>query len=633
MQADHGVRIAIDCGASTTVAVLAWPDGRWHTLTFDGSTVLPSAAYLPVDGDLVAGLQAWDLAGHDPDRFVLSPLRLGMDTVTVAGSEIPVQDAVVATLRRVSDEAARVLGSPVADVRMVVPAGWGPRRRTWMRQAAFRAGLGQPTLVEAPVAAATQLLTHGVQVPVGAFLVVADAGAGFEVSVLRRGPSGFEVLATLADPDAGGDRIDGLLTASIITLNGGDEGPVAGDEVWTMLASVRTAKESLSRYPAVTVPLPPPRTPVVVNAPTLRGVVQPVAERAADLVVEAVKAAELSVDQLAGVYCVGAGAHLPAIPQVLGERLGVTPTVVSQPDLVAVFGAVQARGDPTLSLPVAPVPQAPAPPLRRAAGMVIPAVASLFLVAHFLYTADYGGSGSRRYRSPGSWVIANWGELAVACVLALVGCLSIGSVMGSVLSQLDRGQAHDPRQVPPQVRVGTGILAATAAGVALTGLYAVGGSLYLDTPVDPLLRWGLLPVTPVAAIAVIIAVLAARWARTPAQGWDGFLAFPLTSVVAATAGVALVQTAMATRVAPGMAVSLQLLGRAGGLLLGYAIAAALVRAWVLRLIVGLPLAVFLAAVVSWPATGLLAVMYTSAVAVWWSRRLWNLFRSPAPSSA
>ena len=80
------------------------------------------------------------------------------------------------------------------------------------------ARLGQPTLVDAPVAAAEHVLSTGVQVPMGSFVVVRDFGGGFEVSVLRRGPSGFEVLSTLADPDARGPRVDEALAERLVVL-------------------------------------------------------------------------------------------------------------------------------------------------------------------------------------------------------------------------------------------------------------------------------------------------------------------------------------------------------------------------------------------------------------------------------
>jgi hypothetical protein len=81
------------------------------------------------------------------------------------------------------------LGVHRRDVHLVIPAAWGPRRRTAMRQAAHRAGLGQPTLVEAPIAAAQHLLATGTQMVVGAYLAVCDVGGGFEATVLRRSPT------------------------------------------------------------------------------------------------------------------------------------------------------------------------------------------------------------------------------------------------------------------------------------------------------------------------------------------------------------------------------------------------------------------------------------------------------------
>jgi hypothetical protein len=59
------------------------------------------------------------------------------------------------------------------------------------------------------------------------------------------------------------------------------------------------------------------------------------------------------------------------------------------------------------------------------------------------------------------------------------------------------------------------------------------------------------------------------------------------------------------------------------------IACALVNSLLLRLVVGAPLAVFCAAIVSWNATGVLAGMYAVAVVAWWARRLWDLVRTPA----
>jgi hypothetical protein len=74
-------------------------------------------------------------------------------------------------------------------------------------------------------------------------------------------------------------------------------------------------------------------------------------------------------------------------------------------------------------------------------------------------------------------------------------------------------------------------------------------------------------------------------------------------------------------------------GRFGGLLIGVGIATALVSRWILRAILAMPLGVVMAAIVSWPGTGILAVIYAAAVALWWAGRLWALLRSPVTEAA
>jgi hypothetical protein len=208
----------------------------------------------------------------------------------------------------------------------------------------------------------------------------------------------------------------------------------------------------------------------------------------------------------------------------------------------------------------------------------------------------------------------------MACLMVMVGCLAVGSVLGALVSGLDRSTAAT-RSVSPSAQVGTGILAATALGAGIAGLYGVFSLLYLDIPAGSPLRWALLPIVPVTVLAVLVAVIAGRWRRLPVGGWDAFLAFPMSSVLTASVGTLLVQQMMKTP-------SIGLLGRFGGLLIGVGVATALVSPWVLRLIVALPLGVVLAAMVSWRATGILAVIYAVAVTVWWVGRLWALLRSP-----
>ncbi|MFC0529012.1 Hsp70 family protein [Phytohabitans kaempferiae] len=351
----------------------------------------------------MTGEQAWRAAAIAPDGFEPFPLsRVGEDRVLLAGIHVPAVDLVAATLRRVVGEASRVVGSAVRDVRLVVPASWGPRRCTWLRQAARRAGLAEVSLVVAPVAVVEHLLAAGEQFPVGAYLVVCDLGAGAEVTVLRRGPSGLEVLSTLEDPEAGGHRVDDLVVASLNGYLPGREvvGASAGGVRWQMLAAARAGKESASAFATVVVERPAPYGPMVLTAGQVEAVARPVLERAAKLTVEAVDAAELSLDQVSAVVLAGGGATMPLAAQVVGEAVGRAPLVVAEPGTAAVRGAAQVGivGEAVAGGGAASGGTG-VPAFRRFAALGVPALASVALMVDFLSTkARNGGEENSVYR-------------------------------------------------------------------------------------------------------------------------------------------------------------------------------------------------------------------------------------------
>ena len=610
-------RLAIDCGSASTSAVVAWPDGTWAPLLFDGEPELPSAVLLSPGGETLTGHQAWQAAADAPERFIPTPRQPPDQRLSVADVDVDPLDLVAATLRRVAHEAQQAAGSQIEDMRLVVPAGWGPRRRTWMRHAAHRAGLPQPMLIEAPVAVAAHLLTTGVQLPVGSFIAVCDVGAGAEVSVLRRGPAGFEVLATLADPAAGGAAIDdalaGLLTGTSLAQGDGER--------WALLASVRAGKHALADHVAVTIPQPQ-ASAVVLTTGLLEQAAQPILHRAAHLTTETIAAAEIRADDLAGVYCVGGAARMPLLEKALTETTGITPVVLTDPGLAAVCGAADAgAADATAGQPPA---EEPIPPVRRAIAIAVPGFASLALISHFLLTPQWNGSLWDK------WALLNWGELAMAAVFAVIASLGAGTVLASAIAARTTLTPGTPAS--PGAQTGTGILASASFGVAITGMYAVLASLYIGDPVGGFLRWTLLPIAPIVAAAAVMAVIAARQWRTPPGGWSKLLAFPTGSVITAALGMTLIQYSLTADRWPTMVLWIDLAGRVGGLLLGIGTVMALVSPPILRLILGAPLAVITAALVSWPASGILGVIYAIAVAGWWLRQLWTrLLRPQTPA--
>ncbi|MEV6494727.1 hypothetical protein AB0M20_39810, partial [Actinoplanes sp. NPDC051633] len=363
--------LAIDYGAASTQAVLCRPDGWWMPVPLDGERLeLSSAIHYGADGAIAVGQAAWRRAADDPGGFVLSPSRRGaagapqMNKTRQDGE--PSAHA-PATQPPHPARAPDLAGGPVQDVRLVVPAGWGPRRHQWLRQAARQAGLGVPRLTAAPVAAGQRLLAAEavhVQIPVGAFLLIGDLGAGAEMSVLRRGPHGLEILSTIAEPDAGGAAADEQLLRAVHPPQ-----PGAGMQ-WIQLAAIRAAREALSQQATVTVAMPPD-PPIVLSHATADQATAAVWNAAGQLAARAVEAAELTVADLAAVYLIGGVAGSPSAVHAVQARLGATGQPVQpvqQPTFAAVLGAADAGsvGVPAAQ-PATPPPAGIFAPLLAAA--------------------------------------------------------------------------------------------------------------------------------------------------------------------------------------------------------------------------------------------------------------------------
>src|SRR6266545_3343053 len=363
----RGMRLGIDYGTVATRAVLAWPDGRWSMVTFDGADRLSSGVYVDADALAWAGQLARDRATADPAGFVPYPKRhLTRTHIQVRDRRIEVVDLVAATLHHVGEQAARAAGQPADEVTLTVPAGWGPARRTLLRRAATRAGLPQPHLVDTPTAVANHLLATGITVPVGTAVLMCDFGAGrFEATILTRGSEGFEVLSTVESLDAGGLALDtaladhpATLTATLVTAptiatpapptdpatatppaspaylpapgtatadTAAPGAAVAGTAAADMVAAdsphafdgrlaaieaAHAAIQTLAHTPAVAVPTAA-GLPIVTDQPTLHTVAGPVVAQIGQVARTAVTAADHTPATLVGVYCYGGGLPTP----------------------------------------------------------------------------------------------------------------------------------------------------------------------------------------------------------------------------------------------------------------------------------------------------------------------------------
>ena len=620
------VRLVVDFGAATTVAALGWADGRWNLIQFDGRPGLPSSVFVREDGVFATGREADRLGAITPERLVRSPKALlPTETVDVAGTPRDVVDLIAATLHRVREEASRAAGSVTFDVRFVVAATFGPKRRTQLRQAAARAGFPTITFTDTPVAVVRRLRATGHDLEVGSHVLVCDLGTGIEASVVRIDDAGAEVVSTIANERAGGASIDAAVADFHVEMQAAEpttrdcEASVRAEVKPSALAAARAAKEALSAVDAVVVPAVDGGLPVLFTTDALRGVAGPVIVEAVEVVREAIAAAGPPEDRIVAVYCVGAGSRMPLFVDAIRESVAVPVTVVEDPDLAAVLGPLDSVVGGS-SAPVVVVP--PPPPYRWLFAVLLLGAASVALVTHDFTTTTLGEQRDI-YGAGSLYVVTNSGELAMAGVFALIACLSSAAILASLLPGGPRAAASAGlRGVAPPI--GVALLATTAAGLGIAALYAVGGAIYFNVPTGPFLRWALLPNLIVAVLAVVAAIIAPR--VSPAGGWHAFLNFPVTSTVCAALGMILIQNGLVTTTTADHEMLLGASERLGGLLLGVGAAAAIVKPLLWRLLLAVPLGVVLAFLAGPNATGTLGVIYIGAVAWWWALRLWYVRR-------
>ncbi|GAB1508505.1 type VII secretion-associated protein [Actinophytocola sp. KF-1] len=383
------MRVAVDFGTSSTCVAIAVAGREPQVVTVDGLPLMSSAVYAGPDGDLFVGQEAERQAAVDPSRYEPHPKRRIDETELLLGaSVVKVRDVIRAVLVRAVAEARRVGGgAAVEQLVLTHPADWGGIRTRVLRQA----GNGLATrivLVPEPVAAA---VFHAARFPgAGRPLAVLDLGGGtVDVSVVRPGPAGYEVLATKGDHSFGGADIDQLLldhVGSVVAATdpGGwrtlVEGRALADRRRRRVIhqDVRGAKETLSRHTYTDVPMPPPFPDVHVTRNDLERLITDPVDRAARLTAATVAEARLRPGDLAGIFLVGGSSRIPLVSRLVHQRCGVVPTTLDQPETVVARGALLAvaptatQDTPGAGAVLLPVPRdqqrtrrlTPAPPPR-----------------------------------------------------------------------------------------------------------------------------------------------------------------------------------------------------------------------------------------------------------------------------
>ena len=378
--------VGIDLG--TTNSLVACVEAGKPLIIRDasGDGLLPSIVSLDAAGTVYVGREAQRRLLTDAHRTVYSVKRFmgrGPDDVRAEAGHFPfrvggqgsgvvrigvgerqftppeISAFILRELKRRAEEYFQARGEfdfEVDRAVITVPAYFNDAQRTATRDAGRIAGLEVLRIINEPTAAS---LAYGLDRREAGTIAVYDLGGGtFDISILRVQDGVFQVLSTNGDTHLGGDDIDQLVVAHILSgmreaghRPGESHGETSGAELLQAirLAAIQ-AKWDLSDRTAAEIRVQLPGSsgaPLFTQQMTrdeFESLIRPVVERTLEPCRQALLDAGLEARQIDEVVLVGGSTRTPMVRRAVEELFGRAPHVDLNPDEVVALGAAVQAG-------------------------------------------------------------------------------------------------------------------------------------------------------------------------------------------------------------------------------------------------------------------------------------------------
>ncbi len=272
------------------------------------------------------------MPSRDADGEPARVVRLDVGRATLV---TPVETS-ASILKVLRERAEQELDGDVDGAVITVPAYFDDAQRQATKDAGRLAGIKVYRLLAEPTAAA---LAYGLDRGESGLFAVYDLGGGtFDISVLDLREGVFRVLATGGDSALGGDDFDRALMAYLFDVAKIDR--ASPQQVQEAMAESRRAKESLSTADFVMVSLPlSGLCDHRLERSTFEGMIATAVGRTIRCCKRALKDADVTVEDVAGVVLVGGSTRVPSVREAVEKTFGRRPFCDIDPDRVVAYGA------------------------------------------------------------------------------------------------------------------------------------------------------------------------------------------------------------------------------------------------------------------------------------------------------
>lgn len=343
--------IGIDLG-TTNSAVSVMEGGDAIIIpNIEGNRTTPSVVAFTKDGERLVGETAKRQAITNPERTIQSIKReMGRDyTVDIDGKKYTPQEISAMILQKLKSDAESYLGETITDAVITVPAYFTDAQRQATKDAGKIAGLNVKRIVNEPTAAA---LAYGEDKSKGSETVmVYDLGGGtFDVSILELSDGVFEVHATRGNNRLGGDDFDQRVIDYIAEEFKKEHGvDLKADKMslQRLKEAAEKAKKELSSTMSTNINLPfitaNQSGPLHLNMDLTRAkfeeLISDLVKKTEGPVLDAMKDAGLTKDQIDKVLLVGGSTRVPAVQECIKRLVGKEPQKDINPDECVSLGA------------------------------------------------------------------------------------------------------------------------------------------------------------------------------------------------------------------------------------------------------------------------------------------------------
>jgi actin-like ATPase involved in cell morphogenesis len=371
-----GYGLGVDLGTTYTAAAVRRGDVVEVLRLGVRRPEVPSVVFVPADGPVLVGEPAARRGMDQPGRLAREFKRRLGDPVPllVGGAPYSAHALMARQLEHVLGVATANQDGPPDAVVVTCPANWGPYKRDLLDQAARLADLPPVWLRTEPEAAAIEYAA-GERMSDGDVVAVYDLGGGtFDAAVLRRTPTGFDLLGTPEGIEQlGGADFDEAVFEHVVAMLPPDHLSPGDPEVVAALARLRRdcveAKEALSEDTEVMVPvaLPGLHTRVRLTRREFEAMISPALTDTVKAMRRALRSAGVEPAGLRAVLLSGGSSRIPLVSSLVGTAFERPVVLDPHPEHSIALGAARlTAGPPPPTAPTASAPptasMTPAPP-------------------------------------------------------------------------------------------------------------------------------------------------------------------------------------------------------------------------------------------------------------------------------